>query len=69
MSLHVGEVKYFLYKSSNVCPMPDSLAQAFPSFCDYQTLVQVIPDLGVLEEHSESIYVIRDIPKYRMKTV
>lgn len=69
MSLHVGEVKQFLYKSSNVCLMPDSLDQAFPSFCDNQTRVQVIPDLGVLEEHSESIHVISDIPKHRMKTV
>lgn len=68
MSLHVGEVKHVLYKSSNVCLMPDSLAQAFPSFCDNQTRVQVVPDLGVLEEHSESIHVISDIPKHRMKT-
>lgn len=43
---YMGEMKHFLWKSSNFS-WYDFLSQAFPSFCDYRTVVRcVIPNLG-----------------------
>lgn len=59
---HMGEKRCFWYKSSNF----SWYAMTISGICDYS--IGVIPNLGCLKEHPESVHVIHVLPKCLMKT-